>query len=98
MSLENGFYAKPTIFAGHNKMRIFQEISGLVLSIPSFKTISRRSKKPSKLTTLQPYSLGAGVCRAMAQTPIAPDAESSVPVGAAFGGYKDPASAARPAR
>jgi aldehyde dehydrogenase len=24
-ALKNGFYVKPTVFSGHNKMRIFQE-------------------------------------------------------------------------
>jgi len=32
-ALKNGFYVKPTVFSGHNKMRIFQEeIFGPVLS------------------------------------------------------------------
>ena len=38
--LVNGFYLKPTVFVGHNKMRIFQEeIFGPVLSVTKFKTI-----------------------------------------------------------
>src|SRR5271165_6798779 len=33
-ALENGFYVKPTVFVGHNKMRVFQEeIFGPVLSV-----------------------------------------------------------------
>ncbi|MCW3528622.1 aldehyde dehydrogenase family protein, partial [Burkholderia cenocepacia] len=32
--LENGYYVKPTVFRGHNKMRIFQEeIFGPVVSV-----------------------------------------------------------------
>jgi aldehyde dehydrogenase len=36
--LANGFYVEPTIFAGHNKMRVFQEeIFGPVVSVTKFK-------------------------------------------------------------
>lgn len=36
--LANGYYIQPTIFKGHNKMRIFQEeIFGPVLSVTTFK-------------------------------------------------------------
>ena len=38
--LENGYYVKPTVFTGHNKMRIFQEeIFGPVLSVTKFKDL-----------------------------------------------------------
>ncbi len=38
--LEKGFFLKPTVFVGNNKMRIFQEeIFGPVLSVTTFKTI-----------------------------------------------------------
>ena len=37
--LEGGYYIQPTVFKGHNKMRIFQEeIFGPVLAVTSFKT------------------------------------------------------------
>src|SRR5690606_4039296 len=36
--LEGGYYIQPTVFKGHNKMRIFQEeIFGPVLSVTTFK-------------------------------------------------------------
>ena len=43
--LEDGYYVKPTVFSGHNKMRIFQEeIFGPVLSVTSFKTLRGRHR------------------------------------------------------
>lgn len=37
--LDGGYYVQPTIFKGHNKMRIFQEeIFGPVLAVTTFKT------------------------------------------------------------
>ncbi|REM13724.1 aldehyde dehydrogenase family protein, partial [Mycobacterium tuberculosis] len=37
--LAGGFYVKPTVFKGHNKMRVFQEeIFGPVVSVTTFKT------------------------------------------------------------
>jgi len=37
--LSGGYYMKPTVFRGHNKMRIFQEeIFGPVVSVTTFKT------------------------------------------------------------
>jgi len=39
VDLDAGYYVKPTVFVGHNKMRIFQEeIFGPVLSVTRFKT------------------------------------------------------------
>eukprot|EP01032_Pedospumella_encystans_P034751 gene34751-39291_t len=36
--LSGGYYVKPTVFRGHNKMRIFQEeIFGPVVSVTTFK-------------------------------------------------------------
>jgi aldehyde dehydrogenase len=36
--LQDGYYVKPTVFEGHNKMRIFQEeIFGPVLSVTTFE-------------------------------------------------------------
>ena len=38
-ALAGGYYVKPTVFKGHNKMRIFQEeIFGPVVSVTTFKT------------------------------------------------------------
>ena len=37
--LEGGYYVQPTVFRGHNRMRIFQEeIFGPVVSVTTFKT------------------------------------------------------------
>ena len=47
--LDSGFYIEPTIFAGQNKMRIFQEeIFGLVVSVTKFS-------KRGSLCHCQPY-------------------------------------------
>jgi len=45
--LAEGYYMKPTVFAGHNKMRIFQEeIFGPVLSVTTFEERTRRWRSP----------------------------------------------------
>ncbi|MCK9912173.1 aldehyde dehydrogenase family protein, partial [Microbacteriaceae bacterium K1510] len=55
---ENGFYVEPTVLAGHNKMRIFQEeIFGPVLSVTKFKT----EAEALALANHTLYGLGAGV-------------------------------------
>ena len=37
--VDGGYYVQPTIFKGHNKMRVFQEeIFGPVASVATFKT------------------------------------------------------------
>ena len=57
-ALENGFYVKPTVFVGHNKMRIFQEeIFGPVLSVTKFKTM----EEAIEIANDTIYGLGAGV-------------------------------------
>nr|GFD19645.1 aldehyde dehydrogenase family 2 member C4 [Tanacetum cinerariifolium] len=39
-ALGEGYYIQPTMFRGHNKMRIFQEeIFGPVVSVTTFKTV-----------------------------------------------------------
>jgi aldehyde dehydrogenase len=49
--LEHGYYIKPTILKGHNKMRVFQEeIFGPVTSVTTFKTT--QPKKPLQLPTI----------------------------------------------
>jgi aldehyde dehydrogenase len=57
-ALDNGFYVKPTVFVGHNKMRVFQEeIFGPVLSVTTFKTIEEAIEIGNDTI----YGLGAGV-------------------------------------
>ena len=56
--LEKGYYIKPTVFVGHNKMRIFQEeIFGPVLSVTKFKTLEEAIEIGNDTV----YGLGAGV-------------------------------------
>jgi aldehyde dehydrogenase len=56
--LENGYYMRPTVFVGHNKMRIFQEeIFGPVLSVTTFKTVEDAIAIGNDTI----YGLGAGV-------------------------------------
>ncbi len=56
--LENGYYLHPTVFVGHNKMRIFQEeIFGPVLSVTTFKTVEDAIAIGNDTI----YGLGAGV-------------------------------------
>ena len=39
---------KPTVFKGHNKMRVFQEeIFGPVVSVTTFKDATKRSRSPT---------------------------------------------------
>jgi len=54
----NGFYIKPTIFKGHNKMRIFQEeIFGPVLAVTTFKT----EEEALEIANDTIYGLGSGI-------------------------------------
>lgn len=54
----DGFYIEPTIYKGHNKMRIFQEeIFGPVLSVTTFKD----EKEAIEIANDTIYGLGAGV-------------------------------------
>lgn len=56
--LNGGFYVAPTIFTGHNKMRLFQEeIFGPVVAVTSFKDYDEAISIAND--TL--YGLGAGV-------------------------------------
>ena len=53
-----GYYVKPTVFKGHNKMRIFQEeIFGPVVSVTTFKT----DEEALSIANDTLYGLGAGV-------------------------------------
>lgn len=94
--LENGYYIQPTLFKGHNKMRIFQEeIFGPVLAVTTFKD----EEEAIKIANDTIYGLGAGVwtrdAHQLYQVPRAIQAGRvwvnqyhSYPAGAPFGGYK----------
>jgi aldehyde dehydrogenase len=95
--LENGYYVKPTVFVGHNKMRIFQEeIFGPVLSVTKFKTI----EEALQIANDTPYGLGSGVWsrngtdayrlgRGIKAGRVWTNCYHLYPAGAAFGGYKE---------
>ncbi|MBL7703939.1 MAG: aldehyde dehydrogenase [Taibaiella sp.] len=94
--LESGYYIKPTIFKGNNKMRIFQEeIFGPVVSLTTFKT----TEEAISIANDTLYGLGAGVwtrdAHELYQVPRAIQAGRvwvnqyhAYPAGAPFGGYK----------
>jgi len=94
--LEHGYYIKPTIFKGHNKMRIFQEeIFGPVTSVTTFKTV----EEAISIANDTLYGLGAGVwtrdAHEIYQVPRAIQAGRvwvncyhAYPAHAPFGGYK----------
>jgi aldehyde dehydrogenase len=94
--LENGYYVKPTVFVGNNKMRIFQEeIFGPVLSVTKFKTLEDAIAIGNDTV----YGLGAGVWsrngtkayrvgREIKAGRVWTNCYHLYPAGAAFGGYK----------
>ncbi|MBK8002722.1 MAG: aldehyde dehydrogenase [Gemmatimonadetes bacterium] len=94
--LEGGYYVQPTIFEGHNKMRIFQEeIFGPVVSVAKFKT----QDDALAIANDTLYGLGAGVwsrdantCyrmgRAIKAGRVWTNCYHLYPAHAAFGGYK----------
>mmetsp|Transcript_32155 Transcript_32155/g.23746 ORF Transcript_32155/g.23746 Transcript_32155/m.23746 type:complete len:169 (+) Transcript_32155:1-507(+) len=94
--MANGYYVEPTIFKGHNKMRIFQEeIFGPVVSATTFKT----AEEAIAIANDTQYGLGAGVwtrdAHEMYQVPRAIQAGRvwvncyhAYPAHAPFGGYK----------
>ncbi|GGH72727.1 aldehyde dehydrogenase family protein [Phaeocystidibacter marisrubri] len=94
--LETGYYIQPTIFKGHNKMRIFQEeIFGPVVSVTTFKTV----EEAIEIANDTLYGLGAGVwtrdSHELYQVPRAIQAGRvwvncyhAYPAHAPFGGYK----------
>jgi aldehyde dehydrogenase len=94
--LENGYYVKPTVFVGHNKMRIFQEeIFGPVLSVTKFKDLEDAIAIGNDTV----YGLGAGVWSRNATNAYRVGREIKAgrvwtncyhlyPAHAAFGGYK----------
>ncbi|MFC8316233.1 aldehyde dehydrogenase [Gordonia sp. NPDC057258] len=94
--LSEGFYIKPTVFQGNNKMRIFQEeIFGPVLAVTTFKDFADAMHIAND--TL--YGLGAGVWSRDGATAYRAGREIQAgrvwtntyhdyPAHAAFGGYK----------
>jgi aldehyde dehydrogenase len=92
----DGFYIEPTIFRGHNKMRLFQEeIFGPVLSVTTFKDEADALAQAND--TL--YGLGAGVWsrdgarayrmgRGIKAGRVWTNCYHLYPAHAAFGGYK----------
>jgi aldehyde dehydrogenase len=96
-NLEGGYYVQPTIFKGHNKMRIFQEeIFGPVLAVTTFKT----EAEALEIANDTLYGLGAGVwsrdgsvCyrmgRGIKAGRVWTNCYHAYPAHAAFGGYKE---------
>ena len=92
----NGYYIKPTIFKGHNKMRIFQEeIFGPVVSVTTFKD----EDEALAIANDTLYGLGAGVwtrdihqmqlmARGIEAGRIWCNCYHDYPSHASFGGYK----------
>ena len=94
--LAEGYYMKPTVFQGHNKMRIFQEeIFGPVLSVTTFED----EDEALAIANDTLYGLGAGVwtrdinCayrfgRGIQAGRVWTNCYHLYPAHAAFGGYK----------
>ncbi len=94
--LAGGYYIQPTVFRGHNKMRIFQEeIFGPVVSVTTFKD----ADEALEIANDTLYGLGAGVwsreantCyrfgRAIKAGRVWTNCYHAYPAHAAFGGYK----------
>jgi aldehyde dehydrogenase len=95
--LDGGYYVQPTLFKGHNKMRIFQEeIFGPVLAITTFKD----EAEALAIANDTLYGLGAGVWsrngnvayrmgRAIKAGRVWTNCYHAYPAHAAFGGYKE---------
>ncbi len=94
--IAGGYYIQPTIFKGHNKMRVFQEeIFGPVTCVTTFKTV----EEAIEIANDTMYGLGAGVwtrdAHELYQVPRAIKAGRvwvnnyhAYPAHAPFGGYK----------
>jgi aldehyde dehydrogenase len=95
--LVEGYYIQPTVFKGHNKMRIFQEeIFGPVLAVTTFKD----EAEALAIANDTQYGLGAGVWtrdgsrayrmgRAIQAGRVWTNCYHAYPAHAAFGGYKE---------
>ena len=93
---EGGFYIQPTVFKGHNKMRIFQEeIFGPVVSVTTF----RDEAEALEIANDSLYGLGAGLWtrdanrayrmgRGIQAGRVWTNCYHLYPAHAAFGGYK----------
>lgn len=94
--LANGCYIKPTIFKGHNKMKIFQEeIFGPVLAVTTFKD----DREALEIANDTIYGLGSAVWtrdinrayrfgRGIQAGRVWTNCYHAYPAHAAFGGYK----------
>jgi aldehyde dehydrogenase len=94
--LEGGYYFEPTVLAGTNDMRVFQEeIFGPVLAVTTF----RDEADAVRIANDTLYGLGAGVWtrdgnrayrmgRAIKAGRVWTNCYHLYPAGAAFGGYK----------
>jgi aldehyde dehydrogenase len=92
----DGFYIEPTVFVGHNKMRIFQEeIFGPVVSVTTF----RDENELIEIANDTLYGLGAGlwtrdvhqayqIARKIEAGRVWVNCYHLYPAHAAFGGYK----------
>lgn len=94
--LSGGYYVKPTVFKGHNKMRVFQEeIFGPVVSVTTFKD----DEDALSIANDTLYGLAAGIWtrdvtrayrfgRAIQAGRVWTNCYHAYPAHAAFGGYK----------